>query len=383
MIGMPRLTPQTFKAGVAAALLAGALVGIAPGGASASTCVSWTGSQPPNPGADNNDLNAVAVRSACNAWAVGYYAPSNTTTDGLTVHWNGSAWNQVPVPGLGRFTRAITLNGVAAPSARSAWAVGYYYRRSAGRTLILHWNGKAWKHLPSPSPSATQNALYGVAALSARNAWAVGEYASGTGDRTLILHWNGKTWKQVRSPDPGGSAGSTLFSVAALSSRDAWAVGWSGSFGEGSARTLILHWNGKTWKQVRSPNSGGSALKGVTFTSARNAWAVGNAGSDSATLTLHWNGRTWRRVRSPSPGNSGNDLTSVTATTARDAWAVGYQAEGTIILHWNGRAWRLQPSSPEGIYLFFGVAAAGSGDIWAVGEHYNGTDYQTYALHCC
>ena len=45
--------------------------------------------------------------------------------------------------------------------------------------------------------------------------------------RTLILHWNGKSWTQVPSPNPGGpSHGNLLFGVTATSARNAWAVGY-------------------------------------------------------------------------------------------------------------------------------------------------------------
>jgi hypothetical protein len=37
----------------------------------------------------------------------------------------------------------------------------------------------------------------------------------------VILHWNGTAWKRVPSPSLTGS----LSSVAAISSGDAWAVG--------------------------------------------------------------------------------------------------------------------------------------------------------------
>ncbi len=43
--------------------------------------------------------------------------------------------------------------------------------------------------------------FFGVAATSTRNAWAVGQAATGTAP--LILRWNGKAWKRVRSPAAG------------------------------------------------------------------------------------------------------------------------------------------------------------------------------------
>ena len=58
--------------------------------------------------------------------------------------------------------------------------------------MIVHWNGQAWKKVPSPSPP--QSGLSDVAATSAANAWAVGFYGTAH-PKTLILHWNGRAWK--------------------------------------------------------------------------------------------------------------------------------------------------------------------------------------------
>ena len=80
------------------------------------------------------------------------------------LHWNGKAWTRVPSPNP---PGGGTLTGVAATSARSAWAVGF---SQGGGTLILGWNGTAWKRVPSPNPTA--GILEGVAAASARSAWA-------------------------------------------------------------------------------------------------------------------------------------------------------------------------------------------------------------------
>ena len=86
---------------------------------------------------------------------------------------------------------ACALFGVAALSARSAWAVGTTFSAtSQGQALIEQWNGQAWKRVPSPAPGA---GLHSVAATSADDGWAVG--LGGTGGGYLILRWNGSTWK--------------------------------------------------------------------------------------------------------------------------------------------------------------------------------------------
>src|SRR5262252_9211354 len=107
-------------------------------------------------------------------------------------------------------------------------------------------------------------ALFGVAATSAKDAWAVGQYQSASGLlRTLIMHWNGTAWTRVSSPNPV-PGGDTLNAVAAVSASDAWAVGGK------NGRPLILRWNGKVWRQTSSSDLVG-ALAAVTVTSATDA----------------------------------------------------------------------------------------------------------------
>lgn len=65
------------------------------------------------------------------------------TTSTLILRWNGTAWKQVPTPRNPFPGRGEGLAGVAAVSASDAWAVGYAAGGGAG--WIVHWNGKAWK----------------------------------------------------------------------------------------------------------------------------------------------------------------------------------------------------------------------------------------------
>ena len=62
--------------------------------------------------------------------------------------------------------------------------------RERAHTLIMHWNGKAWKKAASPNPGSTaaSNFLFGVAAASSGAAWAVGVYNNGTAIRALAVH---------------------------------------------------------------------------------------------------------------------------------------------------------------------------------------------------
>jgi hypothetical protein len=140
------------------------------------------------------------------------------------------------------------LRGVAVVSASRAWAVGCTTCATASgfnAPLIEGWSGTAWKQVPSPGLGAPGGILAGVAAAPAGNAWAVGGTESGSGPSevitTLIARWNGTGWRRVPSPSPAG--GAALAGVAAVSASSAWAVG-----DVGTGKTLIERWNGTAWK---------------------------------------------------------------------------------------------------------------------------------------
>ena len=395
---VPRITGAVAASLITAAAVAGVTTAGAPAAAiptaSVTPCFAWTGGeQPPDPGGNgvSGTLWGVAVLSPCNAWAVGYYEPGQTQI----MHWDGASWTQMPSPNPGTDSRLFSVHAL---TASNAWAVGEYYDGSIFKTLILHWDGTSWKQVPSPNVSgATQNVLHAVRGTSATNVWAVGNYHNSSNvDQTLILHWNGTSWKVVPSPDPSGpTLDQALTGVSGSSASDAWAVGFyfTGAFD----KSMILHWNGSSWKQVTSPDPGaqGTFLEGVRAMSASNAWAVGSSydGTADKTLIVHWDGSAWKQVKSPNPGGAtrNNDLNSVAATTATDAWTVGEYDTGsgtrTLVLHWDGSAWT-QVTAPNlgGSSIddsFIAVGASTAGNVWAVGRYYDGTEEQNMAIHCC
>jgi hypothetical protein len=243
-------------------------------------------------------------------------------------------------PTTGRASAALTLSsnpvlfGVSAVSRSDAWAVGRQNSTGVFKTLIMHWNGAAWSKVNSPSPSLSDAELLGVSAVSGSNAWAVGWYwnRTGTATDTLILHWNGTAWTQVKSPNPSAASpgANSLDGVSARSGSDAWAVG-DYLANDGLSHALIVHWNGTAWTQVNSPTAPrytDFGLTGVSAVSGSDAWAVGvhgvpSDGGKSGTLIFHWDGVVWTRAKSPNPGSGTNLLEGVSAVSGSDAWAVG------------------------------------------------------------
>jgi hypothetical protein len=319
-------------------------------------------------------LFSVAATSERSAWAVGLVGRARQPAP-LIERWSGGVWRRVPSAAS---PSGGLLNAVAVTSTRSAWAVGQTggLLSTKPATLIERWNGKAWKRVPSPDP-AGGGVLAGLAVTSAGSAWAVGLTGGVFGQRpkTLILRWNGTAWRRVPSPN-AATPGSWLGAVAVASARKAWAVGCACN-GQ-RLKTLIERWNGKRWRIVPNPSpaTSDSVLYGVAVTSARSAWAVGCTrctGDKPETLILQWNGTRWKRLPSPNPAHGGT-LASVAVTSARNAWAAGYtsgpnqQRRKTVIEHWNGTRWTLVPSpAPASSAYLFGIAAASARSAWAVG----------------
>lgn len=340
---------------------------------------TWKIVSSPNVGSGTygNQLNALAVVSAKDVWAVGFSPhPSGTPLyirQTLIEHWDGSQWSIVPSPNPEGKTWVV-LNGVDAVSANDVWAVGHSGDPSSIplQTLTMHWDGARWSIIPSPSPGTYNgNVLNAVAAVSASDVWAVGWYQSGsTGQEggALTMHWDGTAWTVVPNPSRW-----TLHGIAAISSNDVWAVG----------EQSILHWDGTSWSNVSfpaPPSDSYQIFRGISATSANDIWAVGYSqftyfyGYRYYPLAYHWDGVRWNLI--PNAGNTDETFHAVTAIAPNDVWAVGDNGQTQ---HWNGATWSRVAAPYPGLGgRFNGVAAASASDVWAVGSYSDGNQWLTW-----
>jgi hypothetical protein len=358
---------------------------------------AWNFSCSSNVGTGSNQLNGVATVSASNVWAVGYSIPSPSigVSQTLTEHWNGTSWSVVSSPNVG--TLGNSLNAVAVVSASDIWAVGdSHTSNNFLQTLIEHWNGTNWSVVTSPNVGTSDNILRGVAVVSANDIWAVGD--SGNESQTLIEHWNGTNWSVVTSPNVGPFK-NQLTAVAVVSASDVWAVGFSDTSSSAVLQTLTEHWNGSSWSVISSPSPGTSTnqLSAVAVVSATDIWAVGFFFTTSGlqeTLTEQWNGKSWSVVTSPNVGSQ-SFLYGVAVVSASDIWAVGntfnttFSNFETLIEQWNGTSWNVVKSLSDGTGTvgnnLLGVAAITTNNVWATGYEINSSSVsQTLTeQYCC
>lgn len=289
----------------------------------------------------------------------------------------GNGWTQIYAPSSGPNDNA--LFGITTLSTNDVWAVGSSYLDTNYRhpqALIEHWDGTQWSIVPSPV--LTDSILYSVAAISSSDVWAVGQYLPYGNTRTLTEHWDGAQWSIV--PSPNINSESTVFAGVALASNDIWAVGED--FTGVSTETFTMHWDGTQWSIVPSPSPGQTqnTLYGVAALASNDVWAAGysyTSGSPSRTLIEYWDGSAWQVVPSPNMLNKSNTLEGMGAIAPDDVWAVGFSLQGStldaepIVEHWDGTQWSMVALPPvEGGGTLLGVAGVASTDVWAVGLTY-------------
>jgi hypothetical protein len=111
------------------------------------------------------------------------------------------------------------------------WVMGQHYTgegesRTTGPLYALHWDGSAWNETPLPdveSPDGEPGYLRDVAGTSPDDMYAVGFWQNFNGDLTelVVLHWDGQKWSTVDAPDftRGGD------SIATSSHGGVWVTG--------------------------------------------------------------------------------------------------------------------------------------------------------------
>jgi hypothetical protein len=268
-------------------------------------------------------LRSVDMVSANDGWAVGKTKDNPYTGQSLILHWDGINWNTVNPP----LNSNQTLRSVAMVSSNDGWAVGGDRPTSAVSLPcgdILHWNGNEWRRITCVSNSV----LTSIAIVSPNDIWAVGIYFELFGSPPtqywyeyggVQAHWDGNFWSTLIIP---GSAAYSLLGVSAVSSNDAWAVGYSG---------YAWHWDGNSWHGNQPITS---TLSSVSMVSTDNGWAAGKE-------LLHWDGSAWSIASKP---DNASYIRSITMLSSTEGWAVGDL--GTILHYSSGSHSQFQTFLP-------------------------------------
>jgi len=251
----------------------------------------------------------------------------------------------------------------------------------------VHWDGEKWSLMRMERGAPIESIWY----FDDNNIWAAG----------IPIHWDGEKWTYyhlwdmgVLDPDDG-----TVEHIWASSPDNIYFVGWKGS---------IVHYNGSSFTKMESGTT--CRLEDVWGIDDNHIWAVGTALHELNSVLLFYNGKTWRQILDPlmgetygfnslwtdNPyllflnGGSGRCIADLLrGNISRDMSAgewFGYDIYGTAyndiftsgqgseILHFNGLTWHLYSEFQNifGAWGLFKTIKVSENLVVAGGEYYTG-----------
>jgi hypothetical protein len=281
------------------------------------------------------NLLTMTATGPSNAWAFGDSAGSGSPP--VALHWNGKTW--IASLPFGDVARPLW---VSSTGWNNVWVAG---EDCVSRPpYVARWNGRGWtittfRNLPLCSGPMLTTGL--------ANGWM---FAS-SGAKTLASHFNGKTWRKVTIGNFGG-----VSRASAVSASDIWLVTETPT-----ARMLVVHYDGRTWRSVPLPGIPAPAGEkpyplDIDAVSSTNIWATavvqrGNVivRGPVRSLLLHWNGRTWQWIKVPY-----QDAAQEIAYDAGSVWVVAQTnvmtGDGWDFLRWSPVShWTRVPAPTQGI----------------------------------
>jgi hypothetical protein len=264
--------------------------------------------------------DVVAPTSASAAWV--FANPPDALPS--AIYWTGQRWNApVHFPGDSQIFEAVA-NG---PS--DVWAFGLIQTTTSRSVFVLHYNGTRWSRVTAPLVVLSTQ---GASAVSASDIWAAGEPANptGCGSNVVVARWNGTSWKLPVQPHVHVPAGDELSAdaIAAVSPDSVWLDGSLSTCRGAELSTVVWHWNGKTWSQVRFPYPATGALS-FAQDGHGGVWLAPdtNPGSD---WVAHYSDGSWTRDTIPNQRGYAAELSMLTwIPGTRSEWGYGQEVVGS------------------------------------------------------
>ncbi|SFO34158.1 hypothetical protein SAMN04489713_105157 [Actinomadura madurae] len=161
----------------------------------------WTGSawvDPQVPLPPSSSITAVDVRAAGDVWLAGTTAATGTSVTGLVMHFDGTSWERIDVPGnLGVPGNQGPLHRMVATSPTNVHVLRV--RQNAQVTnAILRYDGTSWTTIGTPLNAA------GIG-MSSDGGSGVVMLPITTGTAAQYMHYDGSAWTTLNGPARSGS----------------------------------------------------------------------------------------------------------------------------------------------------------------------------------
>lgn len=186
-------------------------------------------------GRSYNYIRTIDGASEDDAWAGGIAQEIGTGFGpaAMMVRWDGSHWSQYDLTQIVDSEQFSSITAIDVISSDDAWAAGYDYdlARQVTIPLILHWDGSDWNNIPVPQFDNSAE-LRGITANGPDEVYAAGTQTDADGyPHALILRWNGSVWSVI--PEPELTDFGTWFRAMATVDGEIWAAGQSNGLSAG------------------------------------------------------------------------------------------------------------------------------------------------------
>ncbi len=281
-------------------------------------------------------------------------------------HYDGTMWTWTPYPNWSS-QMAVDKNPTRTPKAmwgtgENVWTVGEY------QTIVAYKN-KHWAVDPMSSRGvlwfdrlkalSTEDLRSKLLETDLKSVWVrnesdiwVGGYSS------VVLHYDGKYWKQVTLPILRDGSFETISSILGFAENDVWMVGADG--GE------VLHYDGSEVKSVYPPAGTRTTpkLSKIWGTSSTNLWI----GAEKEQI-LHYDGQNFTFTKLTGSPFKDDDIVGIWGTQANNVWALSH---GGTLYHYDGTSWKFKTEDPGlasnlGASGYSDLFGTGPDNIWAVG----------------
>ena len=121
-------------------------------------------------------IDSITALSPTDAWAVGFSGTGGHQQT-LTEHWDGTSWNVIPSPSPGGTGQNTVIQDVTATPGGEVWATGGYLTApTTAAAFALHWNGSSWAAvtLPGSGIQSTDANTEVIRAAATGQAWVAG-----------------------------------------------------------------------------------------------------------------------------------------------------------------------------------------------------------------
>jgi hypothetical protein len=150
----------------------------------------------------------------------------------------------------------------------------------------------------------------------------------------------------------------TVFGIHGLSETNIWAVGGDAYASSITNRSLILHYDGKQWKEMTPPNFSGYtySFRAVRALSVNNVWAI----NDGGTYLARWDGKVWI-LEPPGTLSVEGSYYALTSVGTNHLYVAGSHGQ---LLHWHDNQWSLEQKTESGSFSVNLLMT-----LWAVDEN--------------